>query len=46
MGIVWSHSPYSPDLTPSDYHMFGHLEKACSNFANYETVQNALRQWL
>jgi histone-lysine N-methyltransferase SETMAR len=25
---VLSHPPYSPDLAPSDYHLFGHLKDA------------------
>jgi histone-lysine N-methyltransferase SETMAR len=42
------HPPYSPDLAPSDYHMFGPLKeelggkKSCSD----EEVQRAMCEWL
>jgi histone-lysine N-methyltransferase SETMAR len=42
-----SHPPYSPDLAPSDYYLFGPLKehlRGC-HYENDEAVQKALRSW-
>ena len=45
---VVPHSPYSPDLAPSDYHLFGplknHLHRA--KFSDDEAVKEICRKWL
>jgi hypothetical protein len=48
--LYWTalqHSPYSPDLSPCDYHMFGPLKKALGGqrFDDDEQVQNFVRKW-
>jgi histone-lysine N-methyltransferase SETMAR len=42
------HPPNSPDLTPSDYHIFGPLKGAISGktFHSDEEVQEAVHEWL
>jgi hypothetical protein len=42
-----SHSPYSPDLAPSDYHLLGSLKKALPGcrFGSDE-VKQAVHTWL
>jgi hypothetical protein len=42
------HLPYSPDLTPSDYHMFGPLKEAMGGkkFRSVEEVYQAVHEWL
>jgi len=42
------HPPYSPDLTPSDFHVFGPLKEAMGgkSFRSDEEVQQALQEWL
>jgi len=40
------HPPYSPDLTPCDYHMFGPLELGGQHFDNDEQVENFVHKWL
>jgi len=43
------HPPYSPDLSPCDYHMFGPLKEALGGqrFDNDEQeVENFVRKWL
>lgn len=42
------HPAYSPDLAPTDYHLFKHLDHFFSNktFTNREGVQNALSDFL
>ena len=42
------HPPYSPDLAPSDYHLFGPLKKMLGGqkFASDAEVQEAVRGWL
>ena len=45
---VVSHPPYSPDLVPSDYHLFG-LQKnyLCgTKFSDDERVNEICREWL
>jgi hypothetical protein len=43
-----SHPPYSPDLTPSDYHLFGPLKDHLRghHYETDEAVQEAVRSWL
>jgi [histone H3]-lysine36 N-dimethyltransferase SETMAR len=42
------HPPYSPDLAPSDFHLFGPLKKhlAGSHFSTDEQVMKEVRHWL
>ena len=42
------HPPYSPDLAPSDFHMFGPLREARGGkkFRSDEEVRHAVREWL
>jgi histone-lysine N-methyltransferase SETMAR len=42
------HPPYSPDLAPSDFHVFGTLKEAmgCKSFRSDEEVQQAVHEWL
>jgi histone-lysine N-methyltransferase SETMAR len=49
LGIeVLPHPPYSPDLAPSDYHLFGPMKKMLGGqkFASDPEVQEAVRGWL
>jgi hypothetical protein len=39
---VMAHPPYSPDLTPSDYHLFGQLREA---FTSGQEVKEAVLAW-
>jgi hypothetical protein len=43
-----SHPPHSPDLAPSDYHLFGLLKDNVRghHYENDEAVQEAVRSWL
>jgi hypothetical protein len=40
--------PYSPDLSSSDFHVFGPLKEAmgCKSFRSDEEVQQAVHEWL
>jgi histone-lysine N-methyltransferase SETMAR len=42
------HPPYSPDLAPSDFHLFGPLNNHLGGkrFANGEEVETEMRKWL
>jgi histone-lysine N-methyltransferase SETMAR len=42
------HSAYSPDLAPSDFHLFGPLKKALRGrrFSCDDDVKAAVHQWL
>ena len=42
------HPPYSPDLAPSDFHVFGPLKEAMGgkSFRSVEEVQQAVHEWL
>ena len=42
------HPPYSPDLAPSDFHVFGPLKEAMGgkSFKSDDEVQQAMREWL
>lgn len=41
------HPPYSLDLAPSDYYLFGHLKKALRGrrFLSDEELKGATKQW-
>ena len=45
---VMEHPSYSPDLAPSDYHLFGPLKTHLGgrHFANDAEVQNEVKTWL
>lgn len=45
---VLDHPPYSPDLAPSDYHLFGPLKKHLEgqHFRTDAEVQQAVLTWL
>lgn len=45
---VLDHPPYSPDLAPSDYHLFGPLKQALRGrrFDSDEAVKEAVHSWL
>ena len=42
------HSPYLPDLAPSDFHLFGPLKESLRgrHFSSDEEVKTAVRKWL
>jgi histone-lysine N-methyltransferase SETMAR len=42
------HPPYSPDLAPSDYHLFGPMKKTLGGqkFASDMAAQTAVHQWI
>jgi hypothetical protein len=42
------HPPYSPNLVPSDFHVFGPLKGALSGtqFQNDDEVRSAVHEWL
>ncbi|GBL66719.1 hypothetical protein AVEN_138150-1 [Araneus ventricosus] len=47
----WSliqHPPYSPDLAPSDFHLFGPLKRHIGgkHFADDEDIQHELLLWM
>jgi histone-lysine N-methyltransferase SETMAR len=43
-----SHPPYSPDLAPSDYHIFGPLKETLRGhgFGSHGDVQQVVQTWL
>ena len=45
---ILPHPPYSPDLAPSDFHLFGPLKEANRgiHFKDEEAVKTSVRQWL
>jgi len=45
---VLPHPPYSPDLAPSDFHLFGPLKDTLhgTSFEDDESVVHAVRTWL
>jgi histone-lysine N-methyltransferase SETMAR len=45
---VLHHPPYSPDLAPSDFHLFGSLKDALrgTHFEDDNSVIEAVRKWL
>ena len=42
------HSPYSPDLSPSGFHLFVHLKKFLGGkrFDNHNDLKDAVQKWL
>lgn len=44
---VWEHPPYSPDLSPCDFHVFGPMKQdlAAERYTNDEEVKTATLQW-
>ena len=49
--FVWTfltHPPHSPDLAPSDYHLFGPMKKGLSDkhYVSDEEVKTAVMKWL
>lgn len=44
---ILPHPPYSPDLAPSDYHLFRSMAHGLAeqHFANFEEVENWLQIW-
>ena len=44
---VWEHPPYSPDLAPCDFHVFGPLKNklAEQRYSTDEEVQAAVKEW-
>ena len=45
---VLSHPPYSPDLAPSDFHFFPHLERDLkgTHFTSDDEVKQAVTSWI
>jgi hypothetical protein len=45
---VLPHPPYSPDLAPLDFHLFGSLKNALrgTHFEDDNSVIEAMRKWL
>jgi transposase len=45
---VLKHPPYSPDLVPSDFHLFGHMKEHLrgQNFTDDNEVMEAVQSWL
>ena len=47
-GNKWTTPPYSPDLVPSDYHLFLHLKKFLGGkrFDDNDDLKYAVKKWL
>jgi len=45
---VLSHPPYSPDIAPSDYHLFRLMTHGLSeqHFTSYEDIKNCIDDWI
>jgi len=43
---VLSHSAYSLDIAPSDYHLFRLMRQGLWRFSNAEDVRNWVIQWI
>ncbi len=45
---VWRHPPYSPDLSPCDFHLFGPMKNALGGqyFSSDEEVKDFVTEWL
>ena len=45
---VLKHPPYSPDLVPSDFHLFGPVKEHLwgQKFADYNEVMETVQSWL
>ena len=49
LNIDWiPHPPYSPDISPCDYHAFRSLEQFCrgKQFKNRKDLEDALQEWI
>jgi hypothetical protein len=46
--VLFNHFPYSPDLAPSDCHLFTYLKNwvASHSFNNNEELMEGVRTWL
>ncbi|EGI63035.1 Mariner Mos1 transposase, partial [Acromyrmex echinatior] len=50
-GVKWEillHPPYSPDIAPSDFHLFRSMQSALSGerFNSYESIKKWLDEWI
>ncbi|GBN52800.1 hypothetical protein AVEN_79845-1 [Araneus ventricosus] len=47
-GKFWTIPPYSPDLAPSDFHLFRHLKHHLggNHYSDDEDVKTAVTSWL
>jgi hypothetical protein len=45
---LFDHTPYSPDLAPSDYHLFTYMKNwlGSQNFNNNEELMEGVKTWL
>ena len=45
---VLPHPPYSPDIAPSDYHLFRSMMHGLSeqHFTSYEDIKNCINDWI
>ena len=45
---LWSHLPYSPELSPTDYHFFKHLDDFFQgkHFHNQQDAENAFQEFV
>jgi len=45
---VLPHPPYSPDIAPSDYHLFRSMTHGLSeqHFTSYEDIKNCIDDWI
>ncbi|EFN88609.1 Histone-lysine N-methyltransferase SETMAR, partial [Harpegnathos saltator] len=45
---VLTHTPYLPDIAPSDYHLFRSMTHGLSDqhFNNYEEIEKWLNEWV
>jgi histone-lysine N-methyltransferase SETMAR len=42
---VFNHPPYSPELAPSDFHLFLHLKKFHQRFENDREAEKVVTKW-
>ena len=45
---VFDHPPYSPDLAPSDFHLFPHMKRSLGgqHFGTDNELQTSVKKWL
>ena len=45
---IMPHLPYSPDLAPSDYHLFGAMKDALrgKHYGNDKKIKTGVKNWL